>query len=84
MENDRQFAGSSREGEAFEIRGTNVWDQGWQVVPGQEAHVHDPVYGQGYIFRVFTIQDEEEKIEFAAGEFSNAEWGFYTREEVMP
>ncbi len=35
MENDWQFAGSSREGEAFEIRGTNVWDQGWQVCPGR-------------------------------------------------
>lgn len=75
-----QFAGSSSEGEAFEIRGVNVWDQGWQVVTGQEAQVNDPVYGQGFIFRVFTIQDGEERIEFAAGEFSPGVWGFYTRE----
>lgn len=75
-----QFAGSSKEGEAFQIKGVNIWDRGWQVVPGQEAHVNDPVYGQGYIFRVFTIQDENEKIEFAAGEFSNGVWGFYVRE----
>jgi hypothetical protein len=80
MENEWQFAGSSREKEAFEIRGVNIWDRGWQVVPGQEAHVHDPVYGQEFIFRVYNIQDGEETIEFAAGEFSAGEWGFYTSE----
>jgi hypothetical protein len=80
MENPWQFAGSSKEEDAFDIRGVNVWDQGWQVVPGEEAHVTDPVYGRGYIFKVFTIQDGEETIQFAAGEFSKGEWGFYTRE----
>jgi len=80
MENSWQFAGSSKEGEAFDIDGVNVWDQGWQVVPGEEAHVTDPVYGRGYIFKVFSIQDEEETFQFAAGEFSKGEWGFYTRE----
>jgi hypothetical protein len=80
MEQVWQFAGSSNEGEAFQIGGVNVWDQGWQVSAGEEAHVNDPVYGQGFIFRVFTIQDGDEKIEFAAGEFSNGVWGFYVRE----
>ena len=80
MEQVWQFAGSSKEGEPFEIRGANVWEQGWQVSPGQEAHVHDPVYGQGFVFRVYTVQDGEEKVEFAAGEFSNGVWGFFTRE----
>jgi hypothetical protein len=80
MENRWQFAGSSKEGEAFDIRGVNVWDQGWQVVSGEEAHVTDPVYGRGYIFKVFTIQDEKETIQFAAGEFSKGEWGFFIRE----
>jgi hypothetical protein len=80
MEQVWQFAGSSKEGEPFEIRGVNVWEQGWQVSPGQEAHVNDPVYGQGFVFRVYTIQDGEEKVEFAAGEFSNGVWGFFTRE----
>lgn len=80
MEQVWQFAGSSKEGEPFEIRGVNVWGQDWQVLPGQEAHVHDPVYGQGFVFRVYTVQDGEEKVEFAAGEFSNGVWGFFTRE----
>lgn len=80
MEQVWQFAGSSKEGEPFEIRGVNVWEQGWQVSAGQEAHVHDPVYGQGFVFRVYTIQDGEERVEFAAGEFSNGVWGFFTRD----
>lgn len=80
MANEWQFAGSAREKEVFEIRGVNVWSQGWQVVPGQEAHVHDPVYGKGFVFRVYNIQDGGSRIEFAAGEFSDGEWGFYTRE----
>lgn len=80
MEQAWQFAGSSNEGENFQIKGVNVWDQAWEVVPGQDARVHDPVYGQEFVFRVFTIQDGKEKIEFAAGEFSNGIWGFYVRE----
>ncbi len=75
-----QFAGSSTEGEVFDIRGVNVWDQGWQVKAGEEAHVNDPVYGRSYVFKVYTVQDDEEKIEFAAGEFSPGEWGFFIRE----
>lgn len=73
-----QFAGASREGNPFEIQGVNVWEQGWQTVEGEQAHVTDPVYGRRYIFKVFTIQNDEEKIRFAAGEFSPGEWGFYT------
>ena len=80
MEQVWQFAGSSKEGEPFEIRGVNVWEQGWQVSAGQEAHVHDPVYGHGFVFRVYTIQDGEERVEFAAGELSNGVWGFFTRD----
>jgi hypothetical protein len=80
MENPWQFAGSSKEGDAFDIRGVSIWSQGWQVVPDEEAHVTDPVYGRNYIFKVFSIMDGEEKIRFAAGEFSDGEWGFYTQE----
>lgn len=77
---DWQFAGSARKDEPFEIEGVNVWSQGWQVTNGQEAHISDPVYGKEYIFRVFCIQDDDQKIEFAAGEFSPGLWGFYTRD----
>lgn len=80
MERPWQFAGSATEGDGFEIKGAKVWGRGWQVQPGEEAHVHDPVYGRSYLFKVFSIQEGEERIEFAAGEFSRGEWGFFTRE----
>jgi hypothetical protein len=80
MEQVWQFAGSAKKDEPFEIHGVNVWGQGWQVSQGEEAHVNDPVYGKSYIFQVFSIQDDDEKVQFAAGEFSNGLWGFYTRE----
>jgi hypothetical protein len=81
MDQDWQFAGSAKEGEAFEIRGLDVWSHGWQVLAGREAEVHDPVHGKEYVFRVFSMQDDEdENIEFAAGEFEPGVWGFYIRE----
>ena len=79
MEHDWQFAGSAQKDEPFEIKGVDVWSQGWQVMEGQEAQVHDPVYGKSYIFRIFCIEYGDQKIEFAAGEFSPGTWGFYTR-----
>ena len=79
MEQGWQFAGSAQKDEPFEIKGVDVWSQGWQVIEGQEAQVNDPVYGKTYIFRVFCIQDDVQKIEFAAGEFSPGTWGFFTR-----
>jgi len=67
-----QFAGSSQEGEPFAIRGADIWRQ--------EAHITDLVDGKEYIFHVFTIPDGDQKVEFAAGEFSPGQWGFYTRD----
>ena len=80
MEEVWQFAGSSKENEPFEIKGVEVWNQGWEIVQGEEAYVHDPVYGKTYLFRVFCIPDHDQRIEFAAGEFSPGVWGFYIKE----
>ena len=74
-----QFAGSSKRDEPFEIKGVEVWGKGWQVSAGQETHVHDPVYGKAHVLQVFNIQDGDQTIEFAAGEFSEGLWGFYLR-----
>ena len=80
MAGEWQFVGSSLKDEPFAIKGVDVWGQGWQVSAGQEAHITDPVYGKEYIFRVFTIPDGDQKVEFAAGEFSPGTWGFYVRD----
>jgi hypothetical protein len=80
MAGEWQFVGSSQKDEPFAIKGVDVWGQGWQVSAEQEAHITDPVYGKEYIFRVFTIPDGDQTIEFAAGEFSPGTWGFYVRD----
>ena len=74
-----QFAGSWKINEPFEIKGVEVWNQGREVVQGEEAHVHDPVYGKTYVFRVFCIPDDQ-RIEFAAGEFSPGVRGIYIKQ----
>jgi len=80
MAGEWQFASSSKKSEPFAIKGVDVWETGWQVLAREEAHVHDPVYGKEYIFRVFNIPDGDQTIEFAAGEFSPGTWGFYVRD----
>lgn len=38
----------------------------------------DPLYHQEYSFTIFSVVIDDAKYEFAAGEFSNCIWGFYT------
>lgn len=74
------FAGHCVDGNRFLIDGVNVWSRAWQNVPGQSAQIKDPLYGQDFSFPVYTIQDGEKEVRFAAGEFSNTIWGFYVLE----
>jgi hypothetical protein len=43
--------------EVWQFAGVEVWKQGWQVIDGEEAQVHDPVYGKTSVFRAFCIQE---------------------------
>lgn len=45
-----------------------------------EIEVLDPLYKQPHKMWVYRVLIGEEEHEFAAGEFSNCVWGFYTRE----
>lgn len=63
MDQPGQFAGSAKEGEAFEIKGVDVWSQGWQAA-GKEAQVNDPVYGKSYIFRRMTKRSSSPRVNF--------------------
>jgi hypothetical protein len=47
MEKDWQFAGSSREKEAFELRGVNVWGRGWPLYTYTGDTVPGTTSGQG-------------------------------------
>jgi hypothetical protein len=59
----------------------DVWSAGWQVSAGQEEHVYNPVYSKEHVFRVFSLEDDDQKIEFAAGELIRA-FGGYIKDQT--
>lgn len=73
-----KFCGSCADGQKFEISGVNVWEHEWHNTKQSKAEVKDPKYGQSFEFNVYTITHNSKTITFAAGEFSNCIWGFYT------
>ena len=75
-----KYVGHCSDGERFTIDGVNVWDHEWIRKHTQHAHVKDPRYGQPFSFPVYEIVAGDSRILFAAGEFSNCIWGFYTPE----
>ena len=57
----------------------NIFEYQWKST-GEKIEVLDPLYKQPHIMWVYRVLIGEEEHEFAAGEFSNCVWGFYTRE----
>lgn len=57
--------------------GVNIFDHEWKKT-GQRVKVRDPLYKQEYLFPIYTVVIRGEEHEFAAGEFSNSVWGFFT------
>lgn len=80
MKNYWAHFGTCIEGEPFVIDKIDVWKHKW-VRTEATAEVTDPMYGQEYLFDVYSINVADHHIEFAAGEFSNAVWGFYTEDK---
>jgi hypothetical protein len=70
--------GTCVEGQRFEIEGLDVWSHKWICKQGESASVKDPQYGQAYTFHAYEIITAQQRVTFAAGEFSNAVFGFYT------
>ena len=58
--------------------GVNIFDYEWTRT-GEEIEITDPVYKQKHIFSVYKAHIRGREYTFAAGEFSNCVWGFYTR-----
>lgn len=73
--------GTCIDGDRLVIGGINVWDEKWKPT-GKKAAVKDPIYKKHFLFPVFHIEREGKIIEFAAGEFSNCMWGFFTRKDL--
>jgi hypothetical protein len=57
----------------------NIFEYQWKST-GETIEVLDPLYKQPHTMCVYKVLIGEEEHEFAAGEFSNCVWGFYTRE----
>jgi hypothetical protein len=56
----------------------SVWAYPWiEEKEEPKARVKDPAYGQNFSFHVYRIDAPNKTVRFAAGEFSNAYWGFY-------
>ena len=65
--------------EPFVIDGMNIWDYKWSST-NDSIQIKDPLYGKAYSFNVYEISNKENKVKFAAGEFSNCIWGIYMQE----
>lgn len=65
------------DGTKFKIKGINVWDYEWSPT-GERIIVTDPLYNQEHTMVVYEVKTKKKTIKFAAGEFSNCVWGFYT------
>lgn len=71
-----QFQVSGMEGEC-QLFGVNIFHYDW-VSTGKSVIVRDPRYNQEFRFPIYLINIDGKEKEFAAGEFSNGIWGFYT------
>lgn len=59
--------------------GVNIFDYEWKGT-NRTVKVRDPLYGNEYVFSIYTVTIKGMEQEFAAGEFSNCVWGFYLPE----
>ncbi len=57
--------------------GVRIFDYKWQRTSAS-VQVYDSLYGQSYTFPIYTAVIHKRTYTFAAGEFSNCVWGFYT------
>lgn len=69
-----QFTGIEEKAVLF---GVKICDYKW-IPKTQRAIVVDPLYKQTHLFNVYSVDINGKEYEFAAGEFSNGVWGFYT------
>jgi hypothetical protein len=76
-----EFVGVTADGQPFMVGGLDVWKHEWTDTK-ERIQVKDPLYQQDFTFSVFQIGKGSQVVTFAAGEFSNCMWGFYTKGRV--
>lgn len=72
------YIAGGRELAPVKIDGLDVWKHEWTRDPREPVTVRDPLYGQEFRFPVYTLTDGRRSTMFAAGEFSNGVWSFFT------
>lgn len=79
MSSDPQwtFVRAVPDGQCFKLDGIDVWEHKW-IDTKERARVEDPLYHRELAFEVYEIRVGDKVLRFAAGEFSNCMWGFYT------
>ncbi len=58
--------------------GINIFEYEW-IRTDEKVEIIEPIYKQKYIFPVYKVYIRGHKYKFAAGEYSNCVWGFYTQ-----
>ncbi len=71
-----QFAAAGQEHEIV-LFGKHIFEYRWEST-GKSVTVKDPLYNQDHRFGIYEVEIDGEIHKFAAGEFSNGIWGFYT------
>lgn len=70
-----KYAATGTEGNAI-LFGVNIFDYKWSNI-NESIKIHDPLYKQEHIFKIYQVIINNQEYKFAAGEFSNGVWGFY-------
>ena len=55
----------------------NIFKYDWEST-GERVKIKDPLYNQEHVFNIYEVTINSKCYKFAAGEFSNCVWGFYT------
>lgn len=76
MEKKWKFKISGVDGNCI-LFGVNIFKYKW-IDTGENVVVIDPLYHQEHTFSVYKVKIMGITRTFAAGEFSNCVWGFYT------
>lgn len=72
------------EGDPVDVAGIDPWKVEWESLPVGSVVVTHPTYpAQRHTMSVYRVLGVEPAAFFAAGEFSNAVWGFYEPTESM-
>ena len=79
-----EFVGIVFDGDPILIEGASPWSAGWHRVGEDPVTVAHPSYPwQRHEMSVYKLAGSDPAVYFAAGEFSNTVWGFFSPTAAM-